>query len=211
MRYDYVTCDRCRNTVKRGVRNKNDAAKYCSRACSFAHITLLSVERKSLRRIGKRRQKILKKAARELIKDSKQRAVKAEKDKINKERLNCVCKECGVDFKQRSHLGAVELYCNNCALENKRKERRVHRSRRRARIRGAKHEPIDPLLVFESSGWCCYICGIDTPKELRGTIKPRAPELDHVIPLSKGGSHTLDNVACCCRECNNIKADDLVA
>lgn len=211
MRYDYVTCDRCKNTVKRGVRHKKDVARYCSRECAFAHNTLLSVERKALRRIGKRRAKLIKKAERDLIRAEKEKALRIERDKKNNERLKCVCKECGVDFKQRSHLGAVELYCNNCALENKRKERRISRSRRRARIRGSKHEPIDPLFVFEISDWSCYICGENTPKELRGTTNPRAPELDHITPLSKGGSHTLDNVACCCRQCNNIKSDELVA
>jgi 5-methylcytosine-specific restriction endonuclease McrA len=38
-----------------------------------------------------------------------------------------------------------------------------------------------------------------------------APELDHIIPLSAGGAHTLDNVACAHRSCNLEKGDTLPA
>ena len=30
---------------------------------------------------------------------------------------------------------------------------------------------------------------------------------DHVIPRSKGGTHTWDNVVMSCSKCNNVKAD----
>lgn len=32
-----------------------------------------------------------------------------------------------------------------------------------------------------------------------------APELDHVMPLSKGGTHSMDNVQLLCRKCNQRK------
>ena len=33
--------------------------------------------------------------------------------------------------------------------------------------------------------------------------------LDHIIPMSKGGSHTYSNVQTLCRECNGIKGDKI--
>ena len=48
----------------------------------------------------------------------------------------------------------------------------------------------------------CQICGIDTPKELRGSANHNAPELDHKIPMSKGGPHSPENLQCSCRKCN---------
>lgn len=33
---------------------------------------------------------------------------------------------------------------------------------------------------------------------------PDYPTIDHVIPLSKGGSHTWDNVKVACGECNCV-------
>lgn len=40
------------------------------------------------------------------------------------------------------------------------------------------------------------------------TLPPRmakAPELEHIIPIAMGGTHTWDNVACACRLCNQAK------
>ena len=62
------------------------------------------------------------------------------------------------------------------------------------------------IAVFERDGWRCQICGCDTPRELRGDRRaPNAPQLDHIIPMSKGGGHTWDNVQCACARCNNQK------
>lgn len=37
-----------------------------------------------------------------------------------------------------------------------------------------------------------------------------AESIDHVIPRSKGGGHTWDNVVACCRRCNTYKGDRLL-
>lgn len=94
------------------------------------------------------------------------------------------------------------------ASELGRKARRVRKSRekavRRMRIAQAA-ESIDPIKVFERDRWACQMCGIKTPKALRGTNDPKAPELDHVVALALGGSHTWANVQCACRRCNGLK------
>lgn len=64
---------------------------------------------------------------------------------------------------------------------------------------------IDPISVFERDNWRCHLCRRSTPKRLRGTCDPRAPELDHVVTLADGGQHTWSNVACACRQCNGRK------
>jgi endogenous inhibitor of DNA gyrase (YacG/DUF329 family) len=46
---------------------------------------------------------------------------------------------------------------------------------------------------------------VPTPKSLRGTFVDNAPELDHIIPLSLGGTHTKSNTQLLCRKCNRIK------
>ena len=38
-----------------------------------------------------------------------------------------------------------------------------------------------------------------------------ATSLDHVIPRSRGGAHTWDNVVAACRRCNHVKADRSLA
>lgn len=82
---------------------------------------------------------------------------------------------------------------------------RKHRSARRAKQRGAGSQSIDPIAVFERDGWRCKICARRTPRAKRGTIDGNAPELDHIVPLSRGGAHTWGNVQCTCRRCNQAK------
>src|SRR5690606_31051798 len=83
--------------------------------------------------------------------------------------------------------------------------RRAEKAARRAVELGAQSDVIDPIEVFKRDGWRCYLCGCDTPRSLRGTNDPRAPELEHVVALANGGTHTWGNVRCACRACNAAK------
>lgn len=113
------------------------------------------------------------------------------------------CIECGAGFVQERRW---QRTCSEaCAEAVERRNNRVAKAKRRARTRGTAAESIDPIAVFKRDGWRCRMCGVETPYELRGSTHPRAPELDHVIPLAVGGSHTLANVQCACRACNGAK------
>lgn len=115
----------------------------------------------------------------------------------------CRCRECGVTFSWFASAG--KRYCSReCA---RRAGRRVRRSIERARLRGARVEAVDPNKVFERDGWRCCLCGRKTLKGKRGTQHPRAPELDHIVPLAQGGEHSYRNTQCACRSCNAAKSD----
>lgn len=83
--------------------------------------------------------------------------------------------------------------------------RRIHQAKRRSIEKDINADSIDPFNIFDRDGWHCYLCGIETPKKLRGTRNDAAPELDHIVPIAHGGTHTVDNVACACRKCNRDK------
>jgi 5-methylcytosine-specific restriction endonuclease McrA len=86
--------------------------------------------------------------------------------------------------------------------------KRNERSLRRAHERGAMPRGVSFDIygkVFDRDEWKCRACGIDTPYRLRGTYEPDAPELDHIIPLARGGWHAPDNCQCLCRKCNANK------
>ncbi len=76
---------------------------------------------------------------------------------------------------------------------------------RRSKVKGVEFERFDPVDVLRRDDWTCYICGVHTPENLRGTFDQLAPEIDHIVPVSRGGTHTWSNVACCCRKCNGLK------
>ncbi|MHB8123996.1 MAG: HNH endonuclease [Desulfuromonadaceae bacterium] len=68
-------------------------------------------------------------------------------------------------------------------------------------------EAVNPIRVFERDRWKCQLCKRATPRKLRGTLDDRAPELDHIKPISKGGEHSYRNTQCACRACNLAKSD----
>jgi 5-methylcytosine-specific restriction endonuclease McrA len=66
---------------------------------------------------------------------------------------------------------------------------------------------VSALTVLERDNWICQLCGLEAPKELRGFIHPRAPEVGHVIPVNADGPDDLSNLRCECRGCNSFKGD----
>lgn len=116
----------------------------------------------------------------------------------------CCC--CGAAF-MPSH--GAEIYCSQvCRLTGTKAKLRASgskaawRKRRKAQQRGVTVETVNPFTVLERDGWRCQLCGVATPKGLRGTYDDRAPEVDHIIPLALGGEHSYRNCQCACRKCN---------
>jgi 5-methylcytosine-specific restriction endonuclease McrA len=123
------------------------------------------------------------------------------------------CRTCGHPMeviRGRGSLtpGSNRHVCGSCRVEALRRARKAAKQVRRAREKGSPTiERVDSVQVFSRDGWRCQSCGCDTPRILMGTLHDSAPELDHAVPLSRGGAHTSANVQCLCRLCNQIKSD----
>jgi hypothetical protein len=113
------------------------------------------------------------------------------------------CRVCGATFTPPVRQGQHALCSAACVATSASRIRRANQAMRRKAARYG--ERFDPFDVFERDGWRCAICGIDTPRALRGSIAPAAPELDHIVPLACGGEHTRANTQCACRACNGAK------
>jgi 5-methylcytosine-specific restriction endonuclease McrA len=115
------------------------------------------------------------------------------------------CVECGTVFSP-AYGDKSRAYCSGeCARKVARRNRPRGSDRKRARAYGVEYEYVNPLKVLRRDNWTCQLCGRKTPLELRGTLNPRAPEVDHILPISKGGAHTYANLQCACRACNMAK------
>ena len=77
-------------------------------------------------------------------------------------------------------------------------------ARRRARIRGAIGSFTfgEWELLKKQYGYCCPCCSKCEPE-----IKL---EIDHIIPLSKGGSNYIENIQPLCGSCNSKKHDKMI-
>jgi 5-methylcytosine-specific restriction endonuclease McrA len=77
-----------------------------------------------------------------------------------------------------------------------------HVRRYQALKRGATAENVNYDAIWERDNGICYICGLFV---LRDDV-----HFDHVIPLSKGGSHTYGNIRVTHSRCNMSKSDKLL-
>jgi 5-methylcytosine-specific restriction endonuclease McrA len=65
--------------------------------------------------------------------------------------------------------------------------------------------------LAERDGMMCYLCGVECTTEDRVPSGKgfrtfgRYPTLDHVVPLSRGGTHTFGNAKLACWDCNISK------
>lgn len=120
------------------------------------------------------------------------------------------CAECGAVFCRLygAKRGPWGILCSrDCQSARLARHHRAAKKKRKAVARGVDAELVMPERVFERDGWACRLCGISTPKSLRGSCDGRAPELDHIHPISRGGAHTYANTQCLCRSCNGFKSD----
>lgn len=65
---------------------------------------------------------------------------------------------------------------------------------------------IDNLAVYEMLNWVCILCDRPIEKDMPEN-HPEAVSMEHVIPISKGGTHTWFNVGPAHVKCNINKSD----
>ena len=113
------------------------------------------------------------------------------------------CRQCQGVFKTVDRLRCI---CSRCLAINKKAAKKTSKAIRRARRKSVICEKVSPDAIFERDGWRCQHCQCRVSKRL-GVNHDRYPNLDHVIPLSRGGPHTEENLQCLCRACNLDKSD----
>jgi len=80
---------------------------------------------------------------------------------------------------------------------------KLNNAKRRAQKKGAAIlEIIELGLVAERDGWRCHIC--------RGKVAVDEASTDHLVPLSKGGDHSWENVALAHKRCNSRRGAGLL-
>lgn len=129
------------------------------------------------------------------------------------------CKKCKAIRRREEFItassspGTKKPWCRTCDLAAFREfrnspagkaSRKAASKRRRAKKAGAVTVIFSDSEIYERDDWRCQLCGRKTDRRKKSP-HPRSPSIDHIIPISKGGSHTPGNCQCACLLCNATK------
>jgi hypothetical protein len=118
-----------------------------------------------------------------------------------KELQTIVCK-CGKTFETKSE---TKTDCNRCVTRRYKSDHR-----KRARRYGVKYQPgIKRTYIFERDSYKCHICKKMCRIGKAWSNHPLDPTIDHLIPMSLGGDHVVENLATACFSCNSVKSNVL--
>lgn len=123
-------------------------------------------------------------------------------------RYKHVCVECGREFESHSR---VKNYCSKKCVSKKFNKIKELKRGNRIKNNGRVDKDITIERIIKRDNNICYLCGgecdIGDYKIVNGVFIAglRYPSIDHIKPLSKGGTHTWDNVKLAHRDCNTQK------
>lgn len=153
------------------------------------------------------------------------------KDKNKSDGFGYRCKDCNKEVsklwyavnKEKQNIYMREWYQKNIdsqknsaklwRLENKDSKRESNR-KRKVLLKGNNHSPYTDKQVIEIYGSVCHLCNIEIDMQAsRQSGKPgwqMGLQIDHVIPLSKGGDDSIDNVKPSHGICNLVKNNHVI-
>lgn len=131
-------------------------------------------------------------------------------DQLIKRLATHVCKNCGKEFCVELSDYHSEIYCSEQC--QKRHHDRIKRDKRVRRMKAREmDQDITLEKLFNRDSGICYLCGSECDWNDWQTVDGQFvagesyPSVDHVKPISKGGTHTWNNIKLACRRCNTIK------
>lgn len=197
----YVQCAKCGKTFR--VKKSKTNARWCSRKCQSGRNNI----RKKCGWCGKSYERKPCRAAKSnfcssLCRGAHERRITAEKNKKD-------CVVCAKPFFAKPHKLAMRNYCSRPCSYIARRGRQTERAspyprslrskvyNARSRSYTGKFSLNDWLAKCEYWGWRCYLCRIELTRE--------TAVVEHRIPITRGGSNWLSNLAPACDPCNSRK------
>lgn len=113
------------------------------------------------------------------------------------------CKECCRTWLHTNRERVNELQRARYASLDPEERRLINARANGARKKGvATVEPVDFAAILERDGHVCHICSRE--------VEPSDIHFDHVIPLARGGAHSMENIRVAHSLCNLRKGTKMV-
>lgn len=112
------------------------------------------------------------------------------------------CAKCGTMFRERSDRHGYNKYCSrDCYFGSDIRRSAPPEQRTTRKLTKTKR-----MKIVERDRWKCRDCGCRVRDDVDDR-HPRKANVDHVIPVSRGGTNEEHNLQCLCRACNAKKRD----
>ena len=120
-------------------------------------------------------------------------------------------KKCVVCSSEFSTLNPAQRTCSRKCSNKLAKAKKLHRIPKEQRV----DKDITLEALYERDSGVCYLCGGKCSWEDYDAVKkhplPLYPSIDHIYPVSLGGTHSWDNVRLAHFRCNAIKSNNVIA
>lgn len=99
-----------------------------------------------------------------------------------------------------------QMFCDGCVAAN-----RTHSEARRRRVLQAGDRTINWKTVGARDGFTCHLCGSKARASAGSAKNRQGAVVDHIVPISDGGTHEWSNVACAHWGCNTSRGNRGIA
>ena len=207
------TCTWCRVVFRP---KKSTRKSFCSRTCSYAFKSHeASIKKKYRSRVAvlvdcaECGEEFLSERGMKLCGDSCKRLRVCRQAS---RRMRFGCRECGNSIPFKDDNGRMPWHCGKCRDKARQRERATNRDRygrthrERANRYGVQYVSFSKRSIYDRDGWICGICGEPVDPNAKYPDM-RCASLDHIKPLSLGGSHTPENVRLAHFDCNSFRGN----
>lgn len=206
-----VRCRDCGRTFERQFHVFRDVANgtwLCNNECPLCRSDKHEAEREQKEIIKVEREHEAQKRAQQRA----ERLSREVSEELIKRLAIHVCKNCGNEFCQMVTGYNSKSYCSEKCQKRYFNRRRCEKRHKKLMARDHDSD-ISLEKLFKRDRGVCYLCGDvcdwTDGEERDGAFiaGPHYPSIDHIVPVSKGGTHTWDNIKLACRQCNWMKSD----
>lgn len=99
-----------------------------------------------------------------------------------------------------------QKYCKPCAIDAHKEAKYRCSVAYKHNLRMATLEEFDRVEIYERDNWTCSLCQESIDRQLQYP-DPDSVSIDHILPISLGGTHSRDNVAAAHLGCNIRKGN----